>query len=187
MKTKAILSLFVATVFALLAVSAASASLSDGSAITNFQVSINDVDLVANTDVNPTNIAGFPGETVPVVITFKATETLTDLKIELEGDMDNSDVSTSSERFDVVNGSTYIKRLSLTLPSVYDMEENPEGFVLHVEVSNNDGDFEQDYQITMQRESYDLDLLSVDVPTKASAGEILAFDVVLKNISRKHS
>jgi hypothetical protein len=178
MKTKAILGFIGAIVIALLAINFAVASESTDLAVSDLSVTVNDVDLVYGV----TELAAYPGETVPIVVKFAADDDLRDLKVKVEAEGYKEDVDASTLRFDVVNGSTYIKRLSLTLPIVEDMEYDPEGFTLHVEISDKDDTYEQDYTIVLQRDSYALDFLQVDAPLRASAGEIIALDVVIKNI-----
>jgi uncharacterized membrane protein len=180
MNTKTILSFIVATIFVALAVSTVMASTSTTLPLTGFSVEANDVSLTNGT----TLLAGSPGETVELTVRFQATATMQDLKLKAEA----LDVSTSSSKFDVFNGSSYARKLTLTLPSVKDMEDNPEGFTLHVTVtSKSEGDYELDYTIKMQKESFALELLSVESPAKASAGEVIAFDVVLKNIGGRET
>ncbi len=178
MKTKAILGFIGAIVIALLAMNFVVASESTDLAVSAFAVTVNDVDLVSGV----TELAAYPGETVPVVVKFRADADLRDLKVKVEAEGFKEDVDTSTVRFDVVNGTTYIKRLSLTLPNVEDMEYNPEGFTLHVKISDKDDTYEEDYVISLQRDSYALAFLQVDAPSSASAGEIIAIDVVVKNI-----
>ena len=177
MKTNTILGFVGAILIALLAINFAVASTSDISAIDLMEVAVNDVVL----DSGTTELAAYPGETVPIVIKFTANEDLRDLKVKVEAEGYATNVDTSTSRFDVINGSTYIKRLSLTLPAVDDMDEDPEGFILHVEISNRDSTEEQDYSIVLQKESYDIDFLAIDAPSSASAGDIIALDVIVKN------
>jgi len=174
MKTNTIVSFIVATLVALLAVGSVCAGTLAVSAPT---ATVNDIDLVSGTTV----LAAAPGETIPIVIKFAANADLEDLKLKVWVDGYKSDVSASTARFDVVNGSSYSKKLSLTLPSVQDMDDNPETLTFYVRIADKDNSVEEDYTIKLQREPYVLDVLSVEMPSKASAGEIIALDVVLKN------
>ena len=178
MKSKTLIGFVAIILVALLAVSFAMASTADSSSISGVEVSVNDVELESGV----TQLSAMPGETVPVTVRFTADADLRDLKVQVEAEGYKEDVDASTARFDVVNGSTYIKKLSLTLPTVEDMESDPEGFDLHVSIANRNTEEEVDYVISLERDSYDVKFLQVDAPSTASAGEIIAIDVVIKNI-----
>ena len=129
MKTKTIFGFVLATLIALVAVSFVVAE-TGSLPVTVNEVTANDVEVT-----DGFTLSGSPGETIPVVVKFTANETMEDLKVKVWIDGYKADISTSTSRFDVVSGSTYIKRLSLTLPSVEDMDENPEGITLYVRIS----------------------------------------------------
>lgn len=179
MKTNTILGFMVTFLVALFAVSSVMASTL---AVSIDQVNVNDVEMT-----NTTVLAGSAGETVPVVVKFTAGSDLTDLKLKVWIDGYKSEVSASTERFDAVNGSTYIKRLVLTLPNVNDMDTNPEGLTLYVRIADRTDEVETSYSLNMQRVSYSVDFLQADLPYKANAGEIIAVDVVLKNTGSRDS
>lgn len=183
MNTKAILGFIGAIVIALLAVNFAVASESTDLAVSGLSVTANDVDL----EYGVTELAAYPGETIPVVVKFTADDDLRDLKVEVEAEGYKEDVDAETVRFDVVDGSTYIKRLSLTLPNTEDMDDDPESFTLHVKISDKEDTYEQDYTIVLQKDSYALGFLQVDAPYSASAGEVIALDVVVKNIGGRDS
>jgi hypothetical protein len=171
MKTKTLFGFVVAAIIALFAVSSVIAL-----PVTFNEVTVNDVDLAYG---SLTQISGSPGETVPIVVRFTANDDIKDIKVKANiGDGD----SVSTSRFDVLSGKTYVKRFSITLPSVQDMDDVNETWTLRVILSDRTGD-EKDstYLIGMQRDSYSLNFLFVDAPMKASAGDIIALDVVLKN------
>ena len=174
MKTKQIFGFVVAAMIALFAVSSVMA----GTLNTYFNdVKVNDVTMYSGWNT----LSGMPGETIPVVVQIVANSDYQDLKLKVEIDGYKSDVSASTSRFDVIAGSTYIKRLSLTLPSVEDMNNLSEGLTLYVRLSDKNDAYEQQYDIKMQREAYSLEFLDVSAPMSASAGEIIGLDVVLKN------
>jgi len=127
-------------------------------------------------------LSGAPGETVPVVVKFTESEDLKDLKLKVWIDGYKNEISASTSRFDVKNGSTYIKRLALTLPSAEDMEDVNEDLTLHVRIADKTDEVEATYDISMERDSYVFNILSVDMPNEATAGDIIALDIVLKNI-----
>lgn len=176
MKTQTILGFIVAAIIAMFAMSTVMAA--------DLAVSIDSVqanDVIMNAGSSGNVLSGVPGETIPVVVTLTAQADLTDVKLKVYVEGYKSDIEVSTSRFDVVNGSTYIKRLALTLPSVEDMDGLTEGLTLRVRASDKTSDTESVYNIKMQRDAYSLQFLNIDAPSKASAGEIIAVDVVLKN------
>ncbi len=173
MNTKAILGFVVASLIALIAVSSVMAL-----SVTIGTVTINDVDLTNVTGVT-TVISGSPGETVPITVRFVANADSQDVKVKATIG-DGTSVSTS--RFDVLNGSTYVKHFSITLPNVQDIDGSNESWNLKIIVSDRTGNEQPaNYNIKMQREAKALSILSIDSPATASAGEIIALDIVLKN------
>ena len=177
MNTKQILSFVVAAMIALFAVNFAVASLSDASQIVVTNVEANDVILGSS----PAQLSVSPGDVIPVVVRFTASENMSDLRVKLEA----GDADASTSKFDVVSGSTYIKRLSLTIPAVEDMDGNADRFTLHVRITNDDVIEEVDYYVQLEREAHAFQFLQADAPLKASAGEIIAIDVVLENIGAR--
>lgn len=179
MITNKLLSSFVGIIVALFAITFVVAGTLP---VTVNEVIVNDV---SSEDSTTLSLSAAPGETVPVVVKFNSDSDLTDLKLKVWVEGYKSDVSASTARFDVVNDSTYIKRLSLTLPSVQDMDDVNEDLTLYVRIADKNDEIEESYAIRLQRDSYAFDVLSVEAPMKASAGEIIALDIVLKNIGAR--
>jgi hypothetical protein len=176
MKTQTILSFIVTALIALFAVSTVMAA-TGSLPVTISDAEVNDVVLTEGVNT----LAGAPGETIPVIVTLEAGANISDVKVRVYIEGYKSDIYASTSRFDVIEGSTYIKKLALTLPSVEDMNDVTEGLTLRVRVSDKSDEKEYSYDIRMQREAYSLQFLNVDAPAKASAGEILPIDVVLEN------
>ena len=103
--------------------------------------------------------------------TVTDSDDLEDLKVKAWISGYKDEIEASTNRFDALSGRTYIKKLSLELPSVKDIEDLEEDLTLHVEISDKNDDIETEYDLTVQRESYDYDLLSVEAPSAASAGD----------------
>lgn len=175
MKTKQIFGFVVAAMIALFAVNFALASTSDTSGLVINSIEANDVVLTSG------QLSVSPGDTIPVVVRFTASENLSDLKVKLEA----GDADASTSKFDVVSGSTYIRRLSLTIPNVEDMDGSADRFTLHVKIYNNDVAEEMDGYVQLEREAHAFQFLQADAPMRASAGEIIAIDVVLENIGAR--
>lgn len=174
MKRKLLLIPFLAALILLLVSFASAGELVTGVVETSF----NDVVLTPNP--SGTTMAGMVGNVVPVRVTFEARENMSDVrvKIRIEGHRDDVDARTS--RFDTVDGSTYTKLLSLRLPS--DLKDMTKEFTLYVEIVSSSDRTEVDYTVRMQRESYTLEILSVDYNTQISAGDVVPVTVVVKNI-----
>ena len=168
MKRNALLVPFFA-VLALFVVSFVSASLATG-IITEF----NGVELGFGTTMTG-DVAG----TVPVRVTFDADTNMSDVKIKVYMEGHRDDVSVSTNRFDIVDGSTYTKLLSFKLPS--DANDLTEEYTLYIDVVSKNDKSSEEYTITMQRESYTLEILSVDYTSKVSAGEVFPVSVVVKD------
>lgn len=174
MKTKTLLVPFLA-VFTLLLVGFSSALVDGGSS--GVDTTFNGVELY---EYSPTTMAGDVGSVVPVRVTFTADAGVSDVRVELEMNGFKDDIEAETSRFDVVAGTTYTKLLSLRLPSDLD-DELYENVSLHVDITSKDDSVSATYNIGMQRESYTLDVLSVDYNSVVSAGEVFPVSVVVKN------
>lgn len=174
METKKFICGFAAMLVALFAISAVMAGISNNVAISD--IIVNDVSVFESS-----SLSGSPGETVPIKVKFTSYENIEDLKVRVWIDGYKNEISTSTKRFDVLNGSTYIKTFNLKLPIVTDMDGTSETLTLHIRIADKNDETESTYSITMQKDSYEYNLLSVDAPLEASAGDTIALDVVLKN------
>ncbi len=124
-------------------------------------------------------IAVFSGETLPVRVTFEALDNATDarVKVWIAG---SREYTVSSERFRAIAGSTYSRLVSVPVPADLDPTEELT-LVVSVE-SRNDGSVPQvEIPLAGQRESYIVEVLNVNAPSKIAAGENLPLDIVLKN------
>jgi hypothetical protein len=88
----------------------------------------------------------------------------------------------TTERFDVLSNRTYSKWLKLEIPSKIDPDEN---FILEVRIESQSliGDV-LTATFGVQRKNYALEFLSVESPSRISAGEVLPVEVVVKNRGR---
>lgn len=172
MKKNIFLIPFVA-VITLMIIGFASASLA-----TNVSVELNGEEIGLND-----NLASFAGDVVPIKVTFTAGEDADDVKIEVGIYDGRDDVDAETNRFNTIAGKRYTKLLSLKLPSDFDDESDE--MTLSVEIHDSDydtKDYSEDYRVNMQRESYELDVLSVDYSSEVSASEVFPVSVVVKNI-----
>jgi len=124
-------------------------------------------------------MAGMVGDTVPVRVEFEAAKSLSEVRVKVRMEGHREEISASTERFDIEEDSTYSKLLNLELPS--DADVWSETYTLYVEVSSRTDRTEREYDLRIQRNSYTLEILSVDYPSKVSAGEAVPISVVAKN------
>jgi hypothetical protein len=130
-------------------------------------------------DVSSLTMSGMVGEVVPLRVTFDAVQDMSDVKVKARIEGHRDDVYASTGRFDIVASTTYTKLLSLELPS--DEDDPYKDYTLYVEIVSSTDRTEREYTIRMQRESYTLEILSVDNPSKMSAGDVVPVSVVVKN------
>ncbi len=173
MKRKFLLVPFVA-MMALLVVTFASAVVVDNDdIITTLDTEFNGVALSSNT------MTGDVSSTVPVRVTFVADDNVSDVRVEVSMDGFRDDVEAETSRFDIVEGNTYTKLLSLRLPS--DADELNEEYTLKVELTHDGSNAYEEYTVSMQRESYTFEVKSVDYSSRVNAGEVFPVSVVVKN------
>lgn len=171
MKNKAILVSFI-TLFAI--VFALSAVIASNVPICGLTVEVNDVETYP--------IAGEVSDTVPVEVQFMACDDATDVRVKVYIEGYKDEISAETSRFHIVNGSTYIKRFSLQLPSSMDLDDLTEELSLLVRISAKDyASVEEPFAINMQRELYGLNILSIDMSEEATAGTTIPMDIVLEN------
>lgn len=142
-------------------------------------VNLNGVDVVVGGVESTTSLAGFAGDMVPVKVTFAANENASDVKIKVEVYGGSEEYSDSTARFNVVSGSVYTKLLNVQLPK--NMDETTEDLFLKIRVYSPDSEYNKEYKIAMQRNSYQLGMLSVDYDSSVSAGDTVPVSVVVTN------
>lgn len=132
-------------------------------------------------EINGVDISEDPaiivGDTVFIRIEFESLVNDSDVTIraELEGDRERVEAETT--RFDVESGFTYAKTLALNVP--HDLRNEISGTIdLNIKISDTSL---MTYELRVQRESFDLEVLSVNVPQTVEAGELFPVDTVLKN------
>lgn len=130
-------------------------------------------------DADSTVMAGFVGDTVPVRVSFIADTDEEDVRIKARIEGHRDDVYASTSRFDIIEGSTYTKLLNVRLPS--DLDDLDKEFTLYVEVVSADSETRETYTVRMQRESYTLNILSLDYNTQVSSGDVVPVSVVVEN------
>lgn len=141
----------------------------------NVEVTFNELDLGSGATV-----AAMVGEVVPVRVTFEADIDMDDVRVSLDLEGHRDEVSAKTDRFDIVQGSTYTRLLSLEMPSDLEDAKN-EDYVLYVTIRSSTDETVETYTLSLQRESYTIEILSVDYASKVMAGEVIPVSVVAKN------
>lgn len=176
MKTKNLLVSFCVAAIFLFAIAFVSAA----------TVSIATIDSVEINGVENDNLSGdigvVAGETLTVKVLFTADEDASDVRIQAEVRGSKIDVDTESKFFDIEQGNRYLKTLKLVLP--YELkDEVSDDLELNIEIWNKDFSTQHDeITLKLQRDSYKAEVVSIDSPQTAEAGEILPVDVVVKNV-----
>jgi hypothetical protein len=165
---------FVVLFAVVLAVSTVSAFVDD------VVVEINDV--VASTNPAIVTVAGEVSEVVPIEVEFDAIADVSDVRVKVFIEGYKSEISEQTSRFHVIDGSRYVKRFSLRLPSSTDLDNLNEELLLIVRFSaKGESPVEENYIVKVQRTQYSLNVLSIDGPDKVSAGSSYVLDVVIEN------
>lgn len=122
--------------------------------------------------------AATAGETLELRLTFTAVTDAKDVRVKawIEGYRDEVEAETG--RFDISEGRTYTKTLSLKLPLDLEIEED---YKLMIRVADKNSEDQERVQLTIQRPSYELEILSVEYVKQVDAGDSLQVNVVLKN------
>jgi hypothetical protein len=143
----------------------------------NLTVKING-DIVDGTTLNPLPTVN-AGDTLTIQANFKYIGTSDDnikVKATLEGS--SNDVTATTSSFDVEVGSSYVKTLTLKVPSDFESDSLNASFPLTVKI----GDAEVSLgNVEVQRPSYDVTIKSVIASSTAQAGTSVPVEVVLKN------
>ena len=130
------------------------------------------------------DLANFAGQTVPIRVIFNANGDAEDVRVKawISGESDNI---YTSRRIDVLSGRTYTETVLLDMPSSLDELDEDRKLNVMVE-SRQDGTADwETIEFTVQRESYTMEILSVDMNSEVKAGEALTIDVVVKNRGRQ--
>jgi hypothetical protein len=134
---------------------------------------------VDNAVIDSKTIGVTAGKSLDVEVTFKAIVDEKDVVVRVwteEGYKE--DIIEKTERFDVYANRTYTKKLTLDLPIDFDVKEDSK---LVVRVASKNRADEQSYQLTVQRPSYELEILSAEFVHEVEDGDALQINVVIKN------
>ncbi len=148
-------------------------------------VSATDVGSINSVKINSVNVLDNPaiiaGDTIFVKTEFTSDVNASDITVEVEIKGDRKDVRIETSLFDVEEGNSYTRTLKLDIP--FDLKDELSGFVdLNIEIGGSGYKTTDHYVLRVQRESYNLNTLSVSVPQTVNTGESFPVDFVLKNI-----
>jgi len=169
MKTKTILVSIVALLAVFLAGIVSATPISS-----NLATSFKDVVLTSSN-----NVVGYVGETIPVRVVFTSNVDVVDARIRVRMEGHREEIASSTRRLTLIAGGTYTELLNLRLPS--DLKDTLQNYTLYVEVSSAVHRTEARYNIQMQREPYELKVLSIDYNLDAVAGSVVPVMIVVKN------
>ena len=144
----------------------------------DLNVSIDSVTIKGVVGSSTINIAGFSSEMVPLKVIFTSNVNVEDAKIKAWIGGYRDDIVVSTRRIHLLNTSVYSELLSIQLPS--DIKPS-ESYTLYVRIETKNKYREEQYNLKIQRESYNTEILDADSEKTVRAGEKLAVDVVLKN------
>lgn len=169
---------------AMFAIVAVFASVASAATVTSDLGSLNvEVNGVAVGNGGLFDLAQFTGDAIPVRVTFQAAGDHQDVRMKAWVSGDNG-LSVSSDRFDIIGAKTYSKLLSVPMPS--NIKDLNSSYELKILVESQDGSqSETTVQLTVQRESYNVEILDVSSDSQVSSGSNLALDIVLKNRGRQ--
>lgn len=127
------------------------------------------------------NVSVVAGETITIKLWFTSLVNDTDVRVEAELEGEKLDEKTVSEVFDVEPGQRYRKVLTLQVP--YELKDDfSNEITLSIEIDGKEHKTELDILLKVQRPSYNADIMSINTPQSIKAGDLIAIDIVLKNI-----
>jgi uncharacterized membrane protein len=142
------------------------------------QIADNSYLKIDDTVVTGNTVALFAGSYVDLRFAFTSLTDESDVRIEASIEGYKKDIEDKTDRFDVVAGRVYTKTLKLYLPTDMDAQDE---YTLFVRVASKDLSDEFEYALTLQRESYKLDILNVEYVNTIDSGDDVIFNVIIKN------
>ena len=132
---------------------------------------------VSGTDYS--DLAVFAGQTLPVRVIFLSYINESDVRVKawVSGEQE---YAVSTERFDMIADKVYSKLVSVQVPSNVDPSEDLKLEVL-VESRNGGEIAKGTISLSVQRESYEVEILDVNMASEVKTGTSLPIDLVLKN------
>jgi hypothetical protein len=121
------------------------------------------------------------GDTLNVEVQFTVNASASDVKIKAELEGEDIDVIAVSPSFDVIDGRTYTKTMTIKVPT--DLKDQlSDSLNLDLRIYNSDYSTSiSDMTLTLQRPSYDISIKSVMTSNAVEAGQLFPVDIVVKN------
>jgi hypothetical protein len=121
------------------------------------------------------------GDTVTIEVQFTSNESTSDVKIKAELEGEDIDMIAVSPVFDVIDGVTYVKTMTIKIPT--DLKDQlSDSLTLDLRIYNSDYSTSiSEIPLTLQRPSYDISIKSVMTASTVEAGQLFPVDIVLKN------
>jgi preprotein translocase subunit SecG len=174
MKTTVFTSVFVAVLVVLFSGIVAAANVVDGVSVT-----MNDLELGEGMD---NNVAAFTGQVVPVWVYFESNIDAEDVIIQVELYSGDEKYQAESKRMHVLEGVVYSQLFPVQIPE--DLDDGAESVTLEVSIKDADGgtsNYYGEYELIVQRDSYDYSILSTSYDSSVEAGEDVDVSVVIRN------
>ncbi len=174
--TKRLLVSFLAIASVLVMASFAAAAPSN--AVNYTSVKVNGLETLSS---GYSSVAVLAGQTIPVTVTFTATSNESNVRLSADLQGYTNDVSNEILVGDVEAGKTYVRSLTLTVPSdMADTQSDNINLVLNM-WNGNFSQTEQVIPLRQQRQTYNVQVMSLSAPSSVKAGDSLPVSVVLKN------
>ncbi len=153
-------------------------------------VSANQIATITNLNVNSLNgvgngqsIAVLAGNSVPVTVTFTANANESNVYLSVNVQGINGDIQSQVFVGDIETGQTYVEPLSISIPSDNgDIQSN--NLPVVVTIWNGDSsvvETQQTVYFRYQRQSYNVEVMSLNTVGSVNAGGLVPVNVVLKN------
>jgi len=128
------------------------------------------------------NVSVVAGETITVKVWFTSDVADTDVRVKAELEGEKVSNSAISEVFDVEQNQRYRKILTVNVP--YELKDQVSNeLTLTITIDGKEYKTKMaDATLKVQRPSYNADIMSISTPQSITAGELVAIDVVLKNV-----
>lgn len=150
---------------------------------TNPTIKVEGIEVITAGTLTGTDVSVNAGETITVKVIFEADVNGSDVRIKATIEGNKDDVTAVTSKFDVIDGNTYVKTLTLKVPSDIEADELDDAMPLTIKIWNSDDESEtSDIDLTVQRASYDLAIKSVNADNTINAGKTMPVEVVLKNV-----
>ncbi len=127
-------------------------------------------------------LATFAGETVPVRVYFQADSEAKDVKVKVELSSGNYDSEDSYFVGNVINDSRVYRTGVMNVEFPSNLKDTSKDLYLRVTIlADGLETYFEEYTLSVQRNSYELDVISLDYDSTVSAGQVVPVSVVIKN------